>query len=821
MGIKRLERELAMKGSRWALAICLSLCINLGLVASAVPAESSDKMAMAMRSEGTPPRIDGVLDDEVWKTAPVSDDFLQRDPIEGVEVTERTAFQIVYDEEALYIGIRCYDSDPEGIISRLTRRDGETEADRVSVSLDPHYDRQTGFRFTVYASGSVRDGVYANDRDREDSAWDGVWEVETAIDSRGWVAEYRIPYYVLRFSPKEEYVWGLNIERHISRKQEVDHWSLIARDQPGWVSQFGRLEGIRDIHPPLHLSIVPYGMGRAIVDGGQDYSGRIGADVRYGLTSSISLNATINPDFGQVEADPATLNLTAFEDFFGERRPFFVEGASIFQGGDYNLFHSRRIGRSPRRFDIPGDAEELERSEATTVLGAVKLTGKTEGKTSFGILEAVTNREHARIARTVDGERVKEDYEVEPLTNYFVGRVQQDILEGTSRIGLLTTAVHRRDAESAYAGGVDWDLKFNEEVYNVTGMLAGSRAGAKGERKSGYIAQLEADKRGGWLEAEVGFAALSPDVDINDLGFLRRGDLVRSWVDLGFYRHAPLGPFLRFDTGVDLESEWNYDGLRLESGIGVSNWGDLRNFWRVHLHFGRDFAAMDDDDVRRGGVDIERLAENWVHAQVETDERKAISFSVRPEYRRHDGGRSHARGLRVSMELRPLPSMWFSIGPSYNHRIRDAQWVDLIEDASGWHYVYGELDSQTLDFTTRARMIFAPELSLELFLQPFIAIGDYGNTKELVEPKTYRFRPYELDGNRDFHRRSLRSNLVLRWEFSPGSTLFVVWSQSRSASLDDPTGDDLEFQPFGQLKDSFADDGDNVFLTKVSYWFGG
>lgn len=809
-----------MRGSLRMLAICLALCINFGLTAGSAQASSSDKVAMAVRSTGAPPRIDGVLDDEVWKTAPVSDDFLQRDPIEGVEVTERTAFQIVYDEEALYIGIRCYDSDPEGIVSRLTRRDGETEADRISVSLDPHYDRQTGFWFAVYASGSMNDGVYSNDGN-QDSAWDGVWEVETAIDSKGWIAEYRIPYHVLRFSPKEEYVWGLNIERNISRKQEVDHWSLIARDQPGWVSQFGRLEGIRDIHPPLHLSIVPYGMGRAIIDGGQDYSGRVGADVRYGLTSSISLNATINPDFGQVEADPATLNLTAFEDFFGERRPFFVEGASIFQSGDYNLFHSRRIGRSPGRFDIPEDTEELERSEATTVLGAVKLTGKTEGKTSFGILEAVTNREHARIARVVDGERVKEDYEVEPLTNYFVGRVQQDILEGTSRIGLLTTAVHRRDAESAYAGGVDWDLKFNDEVYNVTGMLAASRAGAKGERKSGYIAQLEADKRGGWLEAEAGFAALSPDVDINDLGYLQRGDLIRSWVDFGLFRHAPLGPFLRFDSGLDLESEWNYDGLRLGTGFGASNWGDLKNYWRVHLHFGREFAGMDDDDVRRGGVAIKSLAENWVHAQVETDQRKGVWFSVRPEYRRHDGGRSHARGLRVSMELRPLPSMWFSIGPSYNHRITDAQWVDLLEDASGPHYVYGELDSQTLDLTTRARMIFAPELSLELFLQPFIAIGDYGKMKELVEPETYEFRPYELDENRDFHRRSLRSNLVLRWEFSPGSTLFVVWSQSRSASLDDPMGEDLEFQPFSRLKDSFSDDGDNVFLTKVSYWFGG
>ena len=803
--------------------ICLTVVIGSILATGSVHASdlktiSPIRVATATRVDPPPPRIDGILDDPMWQEIPISEGFLQRDPDEGEDATERTTFQIAYDEEALYIGICCYDSEPDKIVSRLTRRDGETEADWISVGLDPRYDRQTGCWFTVYASGSVGDGVYADDREKED-AWDGVWEVETAVHEEGWSAEYRIPYHVLRFSPREELVWGLNVERHISRKQERDHWSLVRSDQPGLVSQFGRLEGIRNIHPPMHLEFVPYGMARAIIDGGEDYSGRIGADVRYGVTSGVSLSATINPDFGQVEADPATLNLTAFEDFFSERRPFFVEGASIF-GGPYDLFYSRRIGRRPGHFEIPEDAEELERPEATTILGALKLTGKTEGKTAFGILGAVAASEYATIERNVNGEMIKEEYLVEPRANYLVGRVEQDILGGTSTAGILATAVHRHDAASAYTGGVDWNLRFRENTYNVTGALVGSRAGESDERKSGYIARLAFDKRGGWLETGVGFAALSPDLDLNDLGFLRRGDLIQSWTRLDFYRYAPLGPFREFDIGIEGEFEWNYDGLRLESGFGTSCWGDLRNYWRVHLHFGRDFEAMDDDDVRRDGTVIKSLAENWVHAQVETDDRKAVSFMVRPEFRRHDGGRSYTRGFRVGMEWRPLPSMWFAVEPRYSHSVTDAQWVDAIEDGENVHYVYGELDSRTLDFTTRVRASFTPELSLELYLQPFIAIGDYTNIKELIAPETYAFRPYVLDEDQDFHNRSLRSNLVLRWEFLPGSTLFAVWAQSRSESLEDLTPEDLEFRPFDRLRNSFSDAGTDVFLVKVSYWLG-
>jgi len=806
--------------------VVLCFCFALNPIfthAQGEEAASPVKSATAIRIDSNPIEIDGVLDDEIWRKAPKYEGFLQRHPNEGEEATERTTFQIVYDEEAIYFGIQCYDSEPDKIVSRLTRRDGYVEADRISVQIDAYHDHQTGCWFSTYVSGSVTDGTISNDG-WFDGKWNSVWEVETKLHNQGWTAEYRIPYHVLKFSPKEEYVWGLNIERYISRKKENVQWMLRKSDEPGVVSKFGHLEGIRGIHPPLHLEFVPYAMGRAIVNDETDYSGSIGADVRYDITSGISLNATVNPDFGQVEADPARLNLTAFENYFPERRPFFVEGASIYRGGDYSLFHSRRIGRRPGYFDIPDDAEELERARETTILGAAKITGKTEGKTSFGILEAVTAPEYATIEQEIDGKKPQDEYLIEPLTNYLVGRVTQDVLSGTSKIGLMATSVSRKEADSAYTGAFDWDLKFRKDTYSFTGTLAGSRAGESDDRTSGYISHFELNKRGGWLEGRAEFSAVSPDLDINDMGFLHRNDIIESRWRLNVNRQSLFGPFRRTGVRVGGDLRWNYDGNFLENAVDISSSGEFKNYWHYHIHFGRDFETLDDDDVRRDGLIIKSPANFFAHGSIDTDDRKAVSFRIRPSLWRHDDGSSYRYDLDLGLEIRPVSGMSIYMGPSIGYRFTDAQWVDrIVEEIDGeevFHYVYGELDSKTLDFTTRASVCFTPELSLELFIQPFIAIGDYENFKELVEAESYDFKPYAFDENRDFHRRSLKSNLVLRWEFQPGSTLFLVWSQSRGASLDDVTSEDLEFRPFDRLISTFSDDGSNLFLVKINYWFG-
>ena len=815
----------------WMISMLFSIFLAFQSPSTAQAEDATDsphRTATAVRITGASPEVDGVLDDEIWKNAPLHEGFRQREPDEAKPATERITFQIAYDDEALYFGVMCYDSEPDKIVSRLVRRDTDIESDRVTISLAPHQNRVRGFWFTVYSSGSVTDGTVTDEYNPSfDDTWDGVWDVKPKIHDNGWATEFKIPFYILRFSPKDEYTWGLQIERYISRKKEMSHWRLVKLDAPSWVSRFGDLTGIKNINPPRHLEIVPYVMGRMRFDDDTDLWGNIGTDVRLGLTSGITLDATVNPDFGQVEADPATLNLSAYEEYFSERRPFFVKDSTAFVHSDYLFFYSRRIGRRPGHFHIPQDATELSRPEATTILGAAKIVGRTEGGTSFGIMEAITSPEHAQIEKTVNGQKVQSDHLVEPLTNYFVGRLKQSILKGNSTVGLMTTAVNRWDSNTAYAGGLDWDLRFVNDMYQVTGTLAGSQAGQSDARKSGYIALLELDKKGGWLRGETYLEAISPDFDIDDLGIIWGTDRLEWNYDFGAHKETPFSIFRSVAFGIHGRNRWNYDGVSLHPYSGI--WANVRfkNYWECRLANAYSFESFNDDDVRRGGVLIKKPADLWTYLRIATDSRKRVQLQLNPRWWRtplENNKEGYGAEVDLRIRIRLAPNIEFTIGPSYDRYGVDAQWVDLVEEnVSGQlkkHYVYGELESQTLDFTTRADISFTPTLSLQLYLQPFLTIGEYTNFKELVAPKTYQFKPYPLKGNRDFHYRSLRGNAVLRWEFQPGSTLFLVWTQSREADLTSGAETDLAFRPLQSLGSSFSDDGENIFLVKCRYWFG-
>ena len=817
-----MKSEVAVRRFCVFLGVCL-----ISQVLGNVSAEdaAAHRTATAIRINGSPPQLDGALDDEIWKTAPLHAGFHQRDPDEGKPATERTTLQIAYDDEAIYFAVMCYDSEPDKIVSRLVRRDHEVESDKVTISLDPHYSRQSAFWFTVYPSGSVTDGIRP-ETGWWDSTWDGVWEVKAGILDNGWAAEYKIPFHILRFSPKDEYTWGLQVERHISRKKEQDHWRLIKRDEPGWAARFGDLAGIKNIHPSHHLEIVPYVMGRTHFsdNDGTDLWGNVGSDVQYGISSGISLDATINPDFGQVEADPATLNLSAYEEYFNERRPFFVKGARIFGNLDYRFLYSRRIGRRPGHFELPDGATELSRPESTTILGASKIVGKTQGGTHFGIMEAVTAPEYAQIEEVVDGEKIEREHLIEPLTNYFVGRVNQDVLKGNSVVGLIMTAVNRQDSNSAYVGGIDWDMKFAQEKFQVTGAVAASHTGEVEERKAGYLAHLEFDKHGGWLRGETNFRMLSPDLEINDLGFLRRANMLEWNYDLTVRKEKPFSIFREATLGLFGWQSWNYDRVHISGYVELWTNARFKNYWGYDLWVGRILETFSDNDVRRGGTLIKQPAGWWIYTGLSTDDRKMVQLQLNPVFAWNDDRRSYDYNVDLSLRIRPASNIELSVGPSYTYQVKDAQWVDLIEEGIGEetqkHYVYGELTSRTLDFTTRANISFTPTLSLQFYVQPFITIGDYTDFKELVEPKSYQFKPYSLNQNRDFHRRSLRGNTVLRWEFRPGSTLFFVWSQSREFDLAHVAEADLEFRPFDRLRTSFTDAGSNIFLIKCRYWFG-
>ena len=815
-----------IKSTFWRALVLLSVFFALqlpGAVQANTETESAHRVATAVRIKGTLPQLDGVLDDEIWQTAPLHEGFRQRDPDEGEPVSQRTTFQVAYDDEAVYFAVMCYDSEPDKIVSRLVRRDDYVESDKVQIILDPHYNRQRGFSFTIYPSGSVIDGIIeGGGRDDWNSAWDGVWEAKTGIHNNGWAVECKIPFYMFRFSPKDKYTWGLQVEREISRRKERAHWRLIKKGEPGWISRFGDLVGIENIHPSRHLELIPYAMGRTTLNSKAGLWGNVGGDVQYGVTSGITFNATINPDFGQVEADPATLNLSAYEEFFEERRPFFVKGASNFNfgEGENQFFYSRRIGRQPGHFEIPAGTTELSRPESTTILGAAKVVGRTNSNTSFGVMEAITAPEWAEIKEK--GEH--RDYLVEPLTNYFVGRVTQDILEGNSRVGLITTAVNRQTSSAAYVGGLDWDLKFAKERYQISGMLATSQVEKLDAHKSGYLAHIEFDKQGGWWRLDTDFKVLSPDFEINDMGYIQRGDMMRWFYDFMIKKEQPFGVFREVTLGLYGWREWNYDGVSIGRYSEIWTDGKLKNYWEYDLWVGRNLESFRDEDVRRGGTLIKNPAGWWIFTQLRTDGRKMVQLELNPIFAWDDDNKSSEKEISLRLNIRPVSNVELSIGPMYRYRIYDAQWVELVEEnidgQTKNHYVYGELTSQTLDFTTRANISFTPTLSLQFYVQPFITIGDYTNFKELVEPKSYRFKPYPLKRNPDFHRRSLRGNTVLRWEFRPGSTLFLVWSQSREIELEDIRESDLEFRPVHRLRSSFTDPGKNIFLIKCRYWFG-
>jgi hypothetical protein len=810
-----------------ALVIFLLYFSSLSIWAHESTHGASVKSIRAIRASPTAPKIDGVLDDEVWQHAPIASGFYQRDPEEGIPASEETAFQIAYDDEALYIAILCCDSEPDKIVKRLYRRDqiryGET--DWVGIRLDPHHDHQTGFGFAITPSGSFCDNVIIDDSGF-DGTWDSVWEVRTGINDKGWNVELKIPYHALRFSPKEEYIWGINLDRKILRKQEYDMWQLVRKNESGISSRNGHIVGIKGIKPPAHLEFLPYTVARETLqteenaDRWQLFS-TLGMDVRYGITSNISLNTTLNPDFGQVEADPAVLNLSVFETYYQERRPFFVEGAGIFST-PFQLLYSRRIGRQPGRFSLPEDSEEISRPESSTILGAAKITGKTQSKTSFGIMEAVTEPEYATIQRTVMDpdtgvEHVEEDeYLVEPLTNYFAGRVQQDFLGGNSTAGLLLTSVNRRDAESAYTGGFDWNLKWRKNTYGFSGQAAGSRTGETDDRKTGYATQLNLGKESGWFTAGLGFTAISPEFDANDLGFTYQADylMARPWI--GVRKNKEWGPFRSMLAEFLQKNTWNYDGVRRDNVWDLGTHAELMNYWSITAYLTHGFETLNDWKTRGGPLIVEP---GWTayYVDVTSDSRKMINGNIGCVWVPTE--EVPQKEVWAGINFQPTSMLMLTLSPSYTWSRPIAQWVTNVDDDGDGvddHFVFGELTNNTLNLTTRANVIFTPMLSLEFYMQAFVTVGEYDNFKELARPESYEFTSYpDIDLDPDFHNRSLRSNLVLRWEYSPGSTLFLVWAQSRGAS-DKDTG----FRPLESLGHSFTDQGTNVFFAKLNYWLG-
>ncbi|MBI4553412.1 MAG: carbohydrate binding family 9 domain-containing protein [Candidatus Latescibacteria bacterium] len=862
----------------------------------ATPADtlSAPRLTIQAVRLAEPVAIDGLLAEPVWQNGYGISRFTQRDPIEGAQPTEQTVVHVAYDDEAIYIGARMHDTAPDSIIARLGRRDADLTADAFFLAIDSYHDRRNAFFFGVNAAGTLYDGILFND-DWDDDSWDGVWEGKVRIDNVGWSAELRIPYSQLRFRKQDVYVWGINFQRNIARKNEEIAVAFTPKNGSGFVSRFPDLVGIENISPPRRIELLPYGTTRAEYthpapgnpfNRGSKYVPGMGADLKVGVGSNLTLNATVNPDFGQVEVDPAVVNLSDVETFFEEKRPFFIEGSSIFgfghggandfwgfNWGDPGFFYSRRLGRAPQGSRPSADFADVP--VGTHILGAAKLTGKVGQNWNLGTLYATTARETGEFARS--GQQFQA--EVEPLTHYGVIRTQKEFNQARQGLGLLSTLTARQFRDNrlrndlnsgAVAVGVDgWTFLDVEKTWVVTGWAGTTDVHGTPARMialqqnsqhyfqrpdashvsvdstatslTGYAARFTLNKQKGntFLNAAVG--VIDPKFDTNDAGFHSRSDVINGHV-AGGYKWVNPGRFTRYAqvAGAVFRS---YDFDKNPTGSGVFHFGFVRwlNYYTTEWFFAYNPETIDNRQTR-GGPLMLNLPGWEAEIFTRTDDRKTWVFGLGTSGQRYPGA-SWNWDVNPRIEWKPAPNVSFSVRPRFERNYEHAQWVGVYDDplataTFGKRYVFATLSQTSLSARLRLDWTFTPKVSLQFYAQPLLSAGDYREFKELARPRSFAFTRYgdgvstyseatreaDPDGpgpakpiklsNPDFNFKSLRGNAVFRWEYLPGSTLYLVWTQNRS-----DTENDGAFRLNRSLNRLLNAKAENVFMVKFAYWW--
>ncbi len=808
--------------------------------------------------------VDGHLDEGAWEGAQVVSGFIQVDPDEGEPESEATEVRVLFDDEALYLGVRLHDRQP--VNTRLGRRDMDLmDSDWVGVVIDSYHDHRTGFSFDVNPSGVQRDAIKSmgpGGREQDDLSWDPVWEARASVGPGGWTAEYRIPFSQLRFGEVENPTWGIQIERVIGRRREYSVLSFTPKAEQGGIPAFGHLVGLENPDPGQRLEVLPYVVARSerIDQRSNPFRSNVenvasgGVDLLYRVTSDFALNATFNPDFGQVEVDPAVINLSVYETRYEEKRPFFIEGSEIFDFGRNTsggqLFYSRRIGRPPQ---VRPHGTAADMPETTTILGAGKLTGKTAGGWSVGIMEAVTAEETARYLTDL---QEPDEAVAEPLTNYFVGRVRRDGRGGQSSVGAMVTATNRdlgSDGvratlrESAYAAGIDFRHEWANRSWVLRGSFVGSRISGdqrailRVQRAGNHFFQrpdadhLEVDsaatsmkgysvgvalgrQAGEHWRGELAVAATSPDFEVNDLGFQTRTDRRDVALNLTYVENRPGSFFRNYSITGLTRWEHNYDNQRI---LGINAlYADFRHldYWGVGLNY-RYQATSNDDRSTRGGPLIERPAVWTLGGEFYSDARKAVTYGIGFGGGRGDyGAWDYETGVTLGFKISPRWNL--TLGPNLERGYIPAQYVTTIPDPEavhtyGAHYLFAPLRQTTLSLETRFDFTFTPKLSFQLYAQPFISSADYQEVGALEEPGGFEFTPWLGQvPDLDFNYRSLRGTAVLRWEWRPGSTLYLAWQQNRSGYLAG-VGD---FDFGRDQRAMFGARPDNVFVIKANYW---
>lgn len=798
------------------------IVLVLLLTALEIFAGGNDKKIVAYRVTN-PPVIDGILNEVIWSNAQAAKDFIQRDPLEGEPASEATEVRVLYDDEALYFGCIMFDSEPDKIVARLTRRDNEINSDLISIRIDSYHDHQTAFEFTLNAAGVKVDILQYDDAQREDLTWDAVWDAQIKILPNGWSAEFKIPFSILRYRKNGmgDYDWGINFIRLISRKNERVFWVPIKKSESGFVSRFGHLTGLQNLPDKMRLEVLPFATAKQSYEPSTEYfpkkpdfSANTGVDIKYGLTSNFTLEATINPDFGQVEADPAVLNLTTFETFFPEKRPFFIEGTQILRFSTFGnqfgpgLFYSRRIGRAilSREVMVPSDGYVKHLPQNVDILGAAKLSGKNSDGLSVGLLQAVTKQEYATV---VDSTGKSSKHIIEPLTHFNIIRIKQDILEN-SNIGLIMTSVAKRQRAPVFTSGLDWNLRLFDNNYSVDGFLAGSYGIRKGHRIDGSAGKFNFGKIAGdhWLwNTALDFT--SNNYNINELGFFQRPKDYGVISTITYKEDRPSELLREWQTSLFLHERWSFDGPNLSREARISGYSGFHNYWQLNSFASVEMGKYDDRETRGNGL-YQKPVSSMFGFSIRTDNRKNYIIDYDYDFG-FDSKLKRIHVHEIELELMPLTWIEIGLGSEYKQIRNQEAWAKNVFIDDKKVSIFGDRSTDEVNFTLRTTITFTRDLTLQLYGQLFVAKGYYKNFRQLVGAKN--FVDYSGEIERDFNEQFFNTNLVLRWEYLPGSTAYLVWTHNRERETENYFTN-LQYD----VNETFRTTPANIFLLKVSYW---
>ena len=825
------------------------------------------------------PVIDGKLDDDCWKTGEWGGNFTQWIPKEGAKPSQETQFKILYDDKNLYVALRAFDKEPQKISRKAGRRD-ELFGEQAGVNFDSYHDHRTGFEFSVTAAGQKVDLILTNPMDG-DFNWNAVWYVKTGLEDSAWVAEYEIPLSQLRYSKDKEQVWGMHVWRWIDRLSEESDWEPQTSTGPGMLYLFGELHGIKDLPKSRRIEIMPYTLGKLktfekvpqnpFAKNGHSLMGNIGLDAKIGLSSNFTADITVNPDFGQVESDPSEMNLTAFETFYEEKRPFFLEGKNIFKFelGDANLFYTRRIGHTPVYHPELGANQYIDFPDNTSILSAVKISGKSKNGLAVGILHSLTAGENAQLSTN----GIKTNMRVEPLTSYTVGRVQQDFNEGTTVLGGIITATDRFindpylefQNQNAFTGGLDLLHQWNKKEFYLDAKIIGSTINGSAEairnlqlssaryyqrpdvehihydpnrtQLSGHGGSIKIGKgsKGLWRYS-LGINWKSPGIDLNDLGYMQSADDFEQTASISYFVNKPVSIFRTYRVEFNQTNLWDYGMNYLFSCFYLNSSFEFLNSWKVSPSFHHHTEQLDTRLLRGGKAMLSPAL--WESAlKVNSNMSKKFYANINIESAITENSNSKTNSGEISATVVPVNALKISVSINYAENLNNLQYVATKALGNETKYILAHLNQKTLGATFRIDYNINPEISIQYYGSPFASVGKYSKLKEVTNPRAAAYsdrfaqlntqfsnNTYQVAANNgtasysisnpDFTFNQFRSNLVFRWEYRPGSQLFFVWGNERTGWKSDSNS--KVGKAMTQLKDVLPT---NIFLIKLSYWF--